>query len=125
MSLWRSWSRAVEWAKSRKRFGAVDIDIVAVWIYDRVVYDAHKAAKMLSLPGQKLDYYKNEVVIIGFGGDDDYSILAGFSWFTERSWERVTFLLDRMPSSTDLPVGVLEFEVDTDRDEFDREEARR
>lgn len=32
VSLWKSWSRAVSWAKSRQRLGGEDIDIVAVWM---------------------------------------------------------------------------------------------
>lgn len=125
VSLWRSWSRAVEWAESRKRLGAEDIDIVAVWIYDRVVYDAHKAAMVLPLLRNKLHCCKNEVVTIGFGSHDNHNILARFSWVTERKWETVIFFLERMPTSADLPVGLLDFEFGTERDDFEREQTRR
>lgn len=125
VSLWTSWARAVQWAEGRRRFGAINIDIVAVWIYDRVVYDAYKAAKVLPLPGKKLDYYKNEVIIIGIGGEDDYSILARFYWVTQRKWETVAFFLDPIPSLTNLPVGSLGFAFGTEEDEFERKESYR
>lgn len=126
VSLWKSWPRAVSWAKSRQRLGAENIDIVAVWIYDLVVYDAYKAAATLPLPPNKrLSFYNDEVVTRGLGGEDENKILACFFRVTERLWETVSFVLDGRPFSTSLPIGLLEVEVSSDEEEAEREDARR
>lgn len=125
ISMWKSWPRAVNWAKSRQRLGAEDINIVAVWIYDLVVYDAYKAAATLPLPPNKrLNYYKDEVVIRGLRGDDENKILACFFRVTERLWETATFVLEGRPFSTSLPIGLLQVEVSSDEEEAEREDAR-
>lgn len=130
VSLWRSWSKAVRWAKSRERLGLRHIDIVAVWIDDQVVYDAHKAAITLPLPQKKRpEYFENEVIILRLGGENDYNILAWFYRVTERQWETVTFklLLNGTPwhLSSTLPIGLLEFEVGSDEYEIERRETER
>lgn len=122
VSLWMSWHRAVQWAEKRAERGATDIHIVAVWIHDQVVYDAHKAAMTFQLP---LQFHKNEVIIVGHGVEHDYSVLAGFHWVTERQWETVTFVLDGMPLSIRLPIGSLEFEADSKLDEIEFEKSVR
>lgn len=90
---------------------------MAVWIRDRVVYDAYKAATRLRLPQDKLPiYFRHECIVIGIS-DDDYSTLAWFHRVTERKSERVFF--DRMFSrSTLLPVGPLQVLPET-RDDID------
>lgn len=124
VSLWKSWPRAVRWAESCARRGARDVHIMAVWIDDQVVYDAHKAAKMLPFPRNKpSSFYKDEVVILGLGGKDDYSILAGFYWVTERWWRMVTFVPNKRTSSTFLPIGPLSFEASSVDDEIERRQA--
>lgn len=126
VSLWKSWTRAVNWAKDRQRLGAEEVDIVAVWIHDLVVYDAHKAAMTLLLPSEKQhDWYKGEVTIRGFGGEDDSNILACFYRVTERQWEKATFVLDGKPLTATLPIGLLEVEVNSEEEEDEREDARR
>lgn len=126
VSLWKSWTRAVNWAKDRQRLGAKKVDIVAVWIHDHVVYDAHKAAITLPLPKEKRhDWYKDEVTILGLGGEDDSNILACFYRVTERQWETVTFDLDGRLLTASLPIGLLEVKVSSDEEEDEREDARR
>lgn len=126
VSLWKSWARAINWAKDRQRLGAKKVDIVAVWIHDHVVYDAHKAAITLPLPKEKRhDWYKDEVTILGLGGEDDSNILACFYRVTERQWETVTFDLDGRLLTASLPIGLLEVKVSSDEEEDEREDARR
>lgn len=128
VSLWTSWLRAANWAKSRARSGAEDIDIVAVWIHGQDVYDAYEAASMLRLPPEKLrEYYYGEVVIVDRGWNDDFRVLARWKWVTERRWETVTFDLFNYTASpsTSLPIGKLEFEPRNDDEILENREARR
>lgn len=125
VSLWTSWSRAVNWAKDRQRLGAEEVEIVAVWIHDHVVYDAYKAATTLPISSENRHFHKGEVIILGFGDENDRNILTGFYWVTERKWETVTFVLDGRSLSTSLPIGLLEPQVNSDEEENESEKATR
>lgn len=127
-SLWKSWLRAVKWAKGCANRGAQDVNIVAVWIHDQAVYDGHKAATTFQLSSIKpLNYYKDEVIILGLGDEDNCNILTEFYWVTERKWETVTFVLDGTPFSASLPIGSLEpkVKVSSDEEEAERKELKR
>lgn len=127
VSLWTSWYRAVNWAKSRAKKGGLDIDIEAVWIKEQDVYDAYKAA-MTTLPlgpATPLQYYVGEVVVVDRGGDADLSLLDQFHWVTERQWERVEFDFVGKKMSTSLPIGSLAFETTDAQQSIGDKEARR
>lgn len=128
VSLWNSFLRAVNWAKSRARNGAEDIDIVAVWIHEQNVYDAYKASNRLRLPPEKLrEYYEGEVVIVDRGRDADFRALAKWKWVTERRWETVTFHLPNYSESVaaTLPIGPLEFEPRNEAEILENGKGRR
>lgn len=124
VSLWTSWRRAVNWARSRAKSGGMDIDIAAVWIHDRDIYDAYDASKILALPPKKLlDYHQDEVILVDRGGEADFSIIAQFHCVTERQWEMVTFNILGEESLTSLPIGPLDFEPRSDEERMDDTKA--